>query len=270
MKKPSQPDRTKGEPAILLPLPESVAAWMAFVRPQAPELDETFQRIARLHAKQPEHVTAWLRTFKARVAEIAPQMIKAEADKTFHWIDEQHAAHPGAMSDLFIQEYKASNKEDIELEQTLIAEGRVFREEFSRLTSGDPRTTGNMLPLFQYFYTQRLCPAWLIGFSDDTALKQQWEQQMRAQRLERMRAIARGDRPKAKGKSKWSPEVHQAAQDFYSAAMEQYRNDSARFWRWKDFAPKCVEAVKERTGTVVTEDQLKRYILPAKKYPRPK
>ena len=68
--------------------------------------------------------------------------------------------------------------------------------------------------------------------------------------------------------SKWGQNVHQAAREFYSERYAAYQRDAV-YWTWRDFAPQCIEHVKQQTGKLLEEEQLRRYVLPASRYPRP-
>jgi hypothetical protein len=120
-----------------------------------------------------ESLTKWQKTFRAQVAKIAPSMVRAETKAMLREADSQHAAHPGAISDSFHEQYKASMKELIELQQTCIAEGRVFREFFANI---------DLLALRDYLDTQTISPAWLVGFSNDKAVLQRYKQDVRKER----------------------------------------------------------------------------------------
>jgi hypothetical protein len=125
-----------------------------------------------------ESLTKWERTFRARVVKIAPSMVRAETKAMLRETDAQHAAYPGAITDSFYEQYKASMKELIEFQQTCIAEGRVFREFFADI---------DLLALRDYLDTQTLSPAWLVGFSNDKAVLQRYEQDARKERAAALR-----------------------------------------------------------------------------------
>jgi hypothetical protein len=87
----------------------------------------------------------------------------------------------------------------------------------------------------------------------------------RAQRAH-MQSIAAAPRVRRK---KWGSNVQAVAERFYEKAMTAYRSDPARFWRWREFAPRCIACILDEPGEHVTEDQLRRWILPARSVPRP-
>jgi hypothetical protein len=74
--------------------------------------------------------------------------------------------------------------------------------------------------------------------------------------------------------SRWDGPVKSEAVSCYEkwrkhAGDNKKNPDSVWGTTWKLFAPACIESIKNKTGKVVTEDQLRRSILPVENYPRP-
>ena len=101
-----------------------------------------------------------------------------------------------------------------------------------------------------------------------------WDDAQREQAATlRKRMSDLGRRPK-KRNGKWSGAVRDEAKACYKewcAAAQEPRGKHGSLWRtkWNAFAPICIARIKKKTGVDVTEDQLRRSILPVKNHPRP-
>jgi hypothetical protein len=196
-------------------------------------LEPAMNAVVEIERKMQEHIT--------RAIEYVQTHFK---DETERGIQELHKQNAEALAGLARFRYSMESFKECS------KKGEEFREGFMDMTPTQ---------IDEYLLSHSIDAAWLVGFTKDKAVKQKY-----------MRAIAKRPRPRARGRSKWPPDVHKAARKVYDHAMKDYRNDPARFWRWKDFAPKCATAIMAETGLSITENQLRRFILPAKQYPRPK
>lgn len=129
-------------------------------------------------------------------------------------------------------------------------EGARFRQDFMDMTP---------IEVNHYLRTHRVDPWWLAGFSGDPEL------------MKRMTEIASRPRPGARHGRKWNEEVRDVAEAAYREWIES-AVQARSVWRtsWGAFAKACIDLIKSKTGVDVPEDALRRSILPANKFPRPK
>jgi len=128
-------------------------------------------------------------------------------------------------------------------------EGAKFRKDFMNLTP---------MEADEYLRTIHIDVWWLAGFSGDDAL------------IRHMRDIASRPRPNARGRSKWPPKVRECAEKAYRQWIKNAEQPHPA-WNpsWKSFANACIQQIEKNTGISVSEDSLRRFLLPAKKFRRP-
>lgn len=131
------------------------------------------------------------------------------------------------------------------------AEGEKFRTAFLDMTPAQ---------VDEYLLAHPIDAAWLAGFTKDREVKRAFYSQ-----------IAKLPRPGARGKSKWAQPVHDVAQRCYREWCDgTNRADGKWIMQWSSFATICLEQIKTSANAQVTESQLRRQILPAGRFPRPR
>ena len=196
-------------------------------------------------AKEPtlSSLDAWEQTQSERIAAAAANAqarFPQQRERIGQWVRGQHQE---------LTERLKGIKGTLELAEAHESEGAQFRQRFLDKTPAEVN---------EYLCTHPVDVWWLAGFSGDNKLAQ------------RMREKAKRRRPKARGRSKWPKEVHDHAQACYrewrKAAVDA---DGPWGTTWRKFAPVCLKRIRDKTGVQLKEEQLRRFILPAKNFPRP-
>lgn len=138
-------------------------------------------------------------------------------------------------------------------------QGKQFRKQFSRTAVAD---------IARYITQNKIDAAWLIGFADDEALTRQVKRHLREMQRSRMSELAK--RPR-KRKSKWPQAVRDEAIACYREWIEA-ATSASDLWgtTWRAFSMLTIKRIRQKTGIKVPEDSLRRLILPAKRFPRPR
>lgn len=118
------------------------------------------------------HIAEWLPTFRSRVEErLSPAVIQAELEDVMRRLT-PILAHVYRSAGFNVAERLEKTESlmrgQIVREQRDINSGRLFREMFA-----------DMLPPLRYHYiaTQSITPEWLMGFSNDVALRDQYQKE---------------------------------------------------------------------------------------------
>ena len=118
------------------------------------------------------HIAEWLPTFRHRVEErLSPAVIQAELDDLMRRIKPALASFyssRGLNIEEHLEKTESLMRGQIVREQRDINSGRLFREMFA-----------DMLPPLRHHYiaTQSITPEWLMGFSNDEALRDQYQKE---------------------------------------------------------------------------------------------
>lgn len=124
----------------------------------------------------------WKAAFRKHVEKVSGPAIRAETEKMLREHDAWAAAHPRIHFWSDFEKMRNSLREIAATEQKAIASGRLFRELFADM---DP-------PLRRFYLdTQVINPAWLVGFSNDEALRRRYEQEARKEQAARLHVAQR-------------------------------------------------------------------------------